>query len=176
MKLAAVLALLLLVAPARAEQRMFLEPELGAALLAFDHDCPGAVENGSCSKGGARTGGVVGLGARFGNETAGATVRGRFALATVGLQYFVGIGGYIEPVPSSYLELALGFGESALPNDISIATKGYMASLRVARELGGHFWLAANAATFVYRTEVDSRYPMRSYEASVSIVYAVPLD
>jgi hypothetical protein len=168
---------LLLAAPAQAEKHGYFEPELGGELIDFVHDCPGPVENGFCSKAGAYSGATAGLGGRGElTDGAGIAIRARFGLVSAGYQYYLGVGFYRQFIPSTYAEITAGFGTAAQPDDRTIETKGYMASLRVARELAPWLSLAVQASTFVYRTSDDSQYPMRSYEASVVFVLPLRLD
>lgn len=166
------LALVAALAGTAHAERSYLEPEVGGALVDFDHDC-----TQDCEKAGAFSGGAIGLGARYqALDTIGVSIRGRFDLTTSGRQYYVGVGGYWLFLPRVYAELTVGRGSAGQYDTVDVVSTGYMASLRVARELAPWLSLGVQASTFVYRTDTSADYPMRSYEAAVTLVLPIPLQ
>lgn len=166
------LALVAALAGTAHADRSYLEPELGGALVDFDHeDCAG------CSKAGSFSGGAIGLGARYeAYAPVGVSIRARFDLTTSGRQYYVGIGGYWQFLPQVYAELTIGRGSAGQYDEVDIVSTGYMASLRFSRELAPWLSAAVQASTFVHRTDTNANDPMRSYEASVTLVLPIPLQ
>jgi len=151
---------------------LVFEPEVGGALIAFDHDC-----TQGCDESGSHSGGELGIGARYAvAEPGGLSIRGRFDLTTAGRQYMFSIGGYWQFLPAAYAELTLGWGVAGQYDGADIEARGWLASLRFARELAPWLSVAVQASTFIDHDDTNTIYSLRTYEASVALVLPIPLE